>query len=40
MEAKGALPPKLRVLKEELERLRLADAAERASKVAAREGQA
>ena len=29
MEANGALPPKLRALKEELERLRLADAAER-----------
>jgi hypothetical protein len=40
MEAKGALPPKLRALKEELERLRLADAAERAPQVAAREGQA
>jgi CBS domain containing-hemolysin-like protein len=40
MEAKGALPPKLRALKEELERVRLADAAERAPKVAAKEGQA
>jgi len=30
MEARGALPPKLRALKEELERLRLADAMERA----------
>jgi CBS domain containing-hemolysin-like protein len=40
MEAKGALPPKLRALKEELERLRLADAAERAPKEAAKEGQA
>jgi CBS domain containing-hemolysin-like protein len=40
MEAKGALPPKLRALKEELERVRLADAAERAPKAAAKEGQA
>jgi hypothetical protein len=40
MEAKGALPPKLRALKEELERIRLADAAERAPKAAAKEGQA
>ena len=30
MEARGALPPKLRALKEELERVRLADAEERA----------
>jgi CBS domain containing-hemolysin-like protein len=40
MEAKGALPPKLRVLKEDLERVTLADAAERAPKAAAKEGQA
>ena len=40
MEAKGALPPKLRALKDELERVRLADAAERAPKAAAKEGQA
>ena len=40
MEAKGALPPKLRALKEELERVKLADAAERAPKAAAKEGQA
>jgi CBS domain containing-hemolysin-like protein len=40
MEAKGALPPKLKALKEELERVRLADAAERAPKAAAKEGQA
>jgi CBS domain containing-hemolysin-like protein len=40
MEAKGALSPKLRALKEELERVRLADAAGRAPKAAAKEGQA
>jgi CBS domain containing-hemolysin-like protein len=34
MEARGALPPKLRALKEELERVRLPDAAERAPKTA------
>ena len=36
MEAKGALPPKLRALKEELERVRLADAAERTPAAASR----
>jgi hypothetical protein len=35
MEARGALPPNLRALKDELARLRLADAAERAPKVPA-----
>ena len=40
MEAKGALPPKLRALKEELERARVAEVAERAPQAAAREGQA
>jgi hypothetical protein len=40
MEAKGALPPKLRALKDELARIRVAEAAERAPKAAAREGQA
>ena len=40
MEAKGALPPKLRTLKEELERLRLADVAERAPVVEVKGGQA
>jgi CBS domain containing-hemolysin-like protein len=40
MEARGALPPKLRTLKDELARVRLADAIERAPKVAAKEGQA
>jgi CBS domain containing-hemolysin-like protein len=40
MEARGALPPKLRALKDELARLRLAEAAERAPKEAAQEGQA
>ena len=39
MEARGALPPKLRALKDELARLRLADAAERAPAVAAEEGK-
>lgn len=38
MEARGALPPKLRGLKDELARLRLADAVERAP--ASREGNA
>ena len=40
MEAKGALPPKLRALKEELERVRLADAAERAPAAASGQGKA
>jgi len=40
MEATGALPPKLRALKEDLARLRLAEAAERAPKTAVKEGQA
>jgi hypothetical protein len=40
MEAKGALPPKLRALKDELARMRLAEATERAPKAAAKEGQA
>jgi CBS domain containing-hemolysin-like protein len=40
MEAKGALPPKLRALKDELARIRLADAIERAPQAAAKEGQA
>ena len=40
MEARGALPPNLRALKDELARLRLADAAERAPKAATKEGQA
>ena len=40
MAAKGALPPKLRALKEELERVRVAEAAERAPQAAARGGQA
>jgi hypothetical protein len=40
MEAKGALPPKLRALKDELARNRLAEAIERAPETAAREGQA
>jgi hypothetical protein len=34
MEARGALPPKLRGLKDELARLRLVDAQERAPKAA------
>jgi CBS domain containing-hemolysin-like protein len=38
MEKRGALPPKLRALKDELARLRLADAAERAPKASAKEG--
>jgi hypothetical protein len=40
MEAKGALPPKLKALKDELARIRLADAIERAPETAAKEGQA
>jgi len=40
MEARGALPPKLRALKEELERVRLHDAAERAPKTATTGGKA
>jgi CBS domain containing-hemolysin-like protein len=40
MAAKGALPPKLKALKDELTRIRLADAAERAPQVAAKEGKA
>ena len=40
MEAQGALPPQLRALKDELARVRRADAAERAPKAAAEEGQA
>jgi hypothetical protein len=39
MEAKGALPPELRVLKDELAQVRLTEAIERAPKVAAKEGQ-
>jgi CBS domain containing-hemolysin-like protein len=39
MEARGALPPKLKMLKDELARVRLPDAVERAPKVAAKEGQ-
>jgi CBS domain containing-hemolysin-like protein len=40
MEARGALPPKLRALKQELERVRLADATARAPAAAAGEGKA
>jgi CBS domain containing-hemolysin-like protein len=40
MEAKGALPPKLKALKDELARVRLPGAGERAPKAAAKEGQA
>ncbi len=40
MEAKGALPPKLKALKDALARVRPAEAAERAPKVAAKEGKA
>jgi CBS domain containing-hemolysin-like protein len=40
MEAKGALPPKLKALKDELARIRRADAIERAPETAAKEGQA
>jgi CBS domain containing-hemolysin-like protein len=40
MEARGALPPKLRALKDELARMRLADAAERAPKAAVKEPEA
>jgi CBS domain containing-hemolysin-like protein len=39
MEKRGALPPKLRALKDELARVRLADAAERAPKAPAEEGK-
>jgi hypothetical protein len=39
MEARGALPPKLRALKDELARARLADAIERAPALAAEEGK-
>ena len=39
MEKRGALPPKLRALKDELARVRLADAAERAP-TDAKEGKA
>jgi CBS domain containing-hemolysin-like protein len=40
MEKRGALPPKLRALKDELARLGLADAAERAPKAPVEEGKA
>jgi hypothetical protein len=40
MEARGALPPKLRALKDELARVRLADAAERAPAAGAGEAKA
>ena len=40
MEAKGALPPKLKALKVELARVRPADAAQRAPKAAIAEGKA
>jgi len=40
MEAKGALPPKLKALKDELARVRSAAAAERASATASGEGKA
>jgi CBS domain containing-hemolysin-like protein len=40
MEKRGALPPKLRTLKDELARLRLEEAAERAPKASAEEGKA
>jgi hypothetical protein len=40
MEARGALPPKLRALKDELARARLADAIERAPALAAEEDKA
>jgi CBS domain containing-hemolysin-like protein len=39
MEKRGALPPKLRTLKDELARLRLAEAAERAPKAPPAEGK-
>jgi hypothetical protein len=39
MEARGALPPQLRALKDELARLRLADATERLPKMTAKEGE-
>ena len=40
MEAKGALPPKLKALKDELARVRSAAAGKQAPKAAAKEGQA
>jgi hypothetical protein len=40
MEARGALPPKLRALKEDLARVRLAESTERAPEVAAKGGKA
>lgn len=40
MEAKGALPPKLKALKDELARVRLAEAGERAPAAASGEGKA
>jgi hypothetical protein len=40
MEAKGALPPKLKALKDELVRVRSAEAGERAPKTASGEGRA
>jgi hypothetical protein len=40
MEARGALPPKLKALKDDLERIRTAAAAERTPKAATTEGQA
>jgi CBS domain containing-hemolysin-like protein len=40
MEARGALPPKLKALKDELARVRLADALERAPAAEAEEGKA
>jgi CBS domain containing-hemolysin-like protein len=40
MEAKGALPPKLKALKDELSRIRSAEAGERAPRSAAKEGRA
>ena len=40
MAARGALPPQLKALKDELTRLRLADATERAPKIAAQKSEA
>jgi CBS domain containing-hemolysin-like protein len=40
MEARGALPPKLKALKDELARVRLAETTERAPTAAAKEGKA
>ena len=40
MEAKGALPPKLKALKDELARVGSAEAGKQAPKAAAKEGQA